>query len=43
MHLGGKNSKHVYKMNDGVNGVLLSEAMIENDLGVKVDNILTLL
>ncbi|MBA5248939.1 MAG: hypothetical protein FE834_05320 [Gammaproteobacteria bacterium] len=41
MHLGGKNSKHIYVMNDGVNNVPLSETMIEKDLGVKVDNKLT--
>ena len=41
MHLGGKNSKNINKMNDGLNDVQLSKTMIEKDLCVKMDNILT--
>ena len=38
MHSGGKNSKHVYKIKDGMDDGPLSEIMIEKDSGVMVDN-----
>ena len=41
MHIGRQNEKLQYKMGDRDQEVVLTETVVEKDLGVKVDSTLT--
>ena len=42
MHIGRSNPKHTYTISDGTNTAILDETTCEKDLGVHVDNMLSL-